>query len=255
MRDSDVVVLWSTSRCKSELIIFGKNKGRHHTMGSLISINQLNNKSMGYNVTKVVLYFGKYTQQRDNSAEWWGQLSFEAKQSLNVPKGFEGVGFILRPGKGCTYSQWLDDASTDRMLRFCRMPNTPAKRLADKCKDDRLAFEVPIELLHNEPQTAEHIGLKALKLFVITVEDDRYGFTTEEHFFGRDYEKIDTDGAVVKNKDGKPIVHNSTRFCYWKSMNDFGREAQLAAELRHWRVVESTAEVLQRLADEFTSEK
>lgn len=210
---------------------------------------------MSYNVTKVVLYFGKYTQQRDNSAEWWGQLAFEAKQCLDVPKGFEGVGFILRPGKGCTYNQWLDDASTDRMLRFCRMPNTPAKRLADKCKDDRLAFEVPIELLHEEPQTAEHIGLKSLKLFVITIEDDRYGFTTEEHFFGRDHEKIDTDGAVVKNKDGKPIIHNSTRFCYWKSMNDFGREAQLAAELRHWRVVESTSEVLQRLADEFSADK
>ena len=147
---------------------------------------------MGYNVTKVVLYFGKYTQQRDHGAEWWGQLCFGEKQSLEVP-GFEGVGVVLRTGKGCTYSQWLDDASTDRMLRFCRMPNTPAKRLADKCKDDRLAFEVPTELLHNEPTNVEHIGLKALKLFVITVEDDRYGFTTEEHFFGRDYEKIDTD--------------------------------------------------------------
>ena len=209
---------------------------------------------MSYNVTKVVLYFGKYAHQRDNRAEWWGQLAFEAKQSLDVP-GFEGVGFILRPGKGCTYSQWLDDASTDRMLRFCRMPNTPARRLTDKCKEDRLAFEVPIELLHKEPQACEHAGLKALKLFVITVEDDRYGFTTEEHFFGRDYEKIDTDGEVVKSKDGKPIVHNSTRFCYWKSMNDFGREAQLAAELRRWRVVESTSEVLQRLADEFTTKK
>lgn len=253
MRDSDVVVLWSTSRCKSELIIFGKNKGCHHTTGSLISINQLNSK-MGYNVTKVVLYFGKYTQQRDHGAEWWGQLAFEAKQSLDVP-GFEGIGFILRPGKGCTYSQWLDDASTDRMLRFCRMPNTPAKRLGDKCKDDRLAFEVPIELLHKEPTTVEHVGLKALKLFVLTVEDEKYGFTTEEHFFGRDYEKIDTDGVVVKNKDGKPIVHNSTRFCYWKSMNDFGREAQLAAELRRWRTIESTAEVLQRLAGEFSADK
>ena len=254
MRDSDVVVLWSTSRCKSELIIFGKNKGRHLTTGSLISINQLN-KRMSYNVNKVVLYFGKYAHQRDNSAEWWGQLAFEAKQSLDAPRGFEGVGFILRPGKGCTYSQWLDDASTDRMLRFCRMPNTPAKKLVDKCKDDRLAFEVPIEILHKEPTNVEHIGLKALKLFVITVEDDRYGFTTEEHFFGRDYEKIDTDGVVVKNKDGKPIVHNSTRFFYWKSLNDFGREAQLAAELRHWRVVESTSEVLQRLADEFSANK
>ena len=210
---------------------------------------------MSYTVTKVVLYFGKYTHQRDNSAEWWGQLHFEAKQCLDVPKGFEGVGFILRPGKGCTYSQWLDDASTDRMLRFCRMPNTMAKRLADKCKDDRLAFEVPIELLHKEPTNVEHIGLKALKLFVITVEDDKYGFTTEEHFFGRAYEKIDTDGVVVKNKDGKPIIHNSTRFFYWKSLNDFGREAQLAAELRHWRVVESTSEVLQRLADEFSANK
>ena len=209
---------------------------------------------MSYSVTKVVLYFGKYTQQRDNSAEWWGQLYFEAKQSLDVP-GFEGVGFILRPGKGCTYSQWLDDASTDRMLRFCRMPNSPAKRLVDKCKEERLAFEVPIALLHEEPQASEHIGLKALKLFVITVECDKYGFTTEEHFFGRDYEKVDADGEVVKNKDGKPIVHNSTRFCYWKSMNDFGREAQLAAELRHWRIVESTSEVLQRLADEFTTNK
>ena len=209
---------------------------------------------MSYNVTKVVLYFGKYTQQRDHGAEWWGQLCFEAKQSLEVP-GFEGVGFILRPGKGCTYSQWLDDVSTDRMLRFCRMPNSPSNRLGDKCKDNRLAFEVPIELLHKEPQTAEHIGLKALKLFVITVEDDKYGFTTEEHFFGRDHEKVDADGTVVKNKDGKPIVHNSTRFCYWKSMNDFGREAQLAAELRRWRVAESTAEVLQRLADEFTTKK
>lgn len=254
MRDSDVVVLWSTSRCKSELIIFGKNKGRHLTTGSLISINQLN-KRMSYNVTKVVLYFGKYAHQRDNSAEWWGQLAFEAKQSLDAPKGFEGVGFILRPGKGCTYSQWLDDASTDRMLRFCRMPNTPAKKLVDKCKGDKLAFEVPIEILHKEPTNVEHIGLKALKLFVITVEDDKYGFTTEEHFFGRVYEKIDTDGVVVKNKDGKPIVHNSTRFFYWKSLNDFGREAQLAAELRHWRVVESTSEVLQRLADEFSANK
>lgn len=209
---------------------------------------------MSYSVTKVVLYFGKYTQQRDHGAEWWGQLCFEAKQSIDVP-GFEAIGFILRPGKGCTYSQWLDDASTDRMLRFCRMPNTPAKRLGDRCKDGRSAFEVPIELLHKEPQTAEHIGLKALKLFVITVEDDKYGFTTEEHFFGRDYEKIDTDGVVVKNKDGKPIVHNSTRFCYWQSMNDFGREAQLAAELRRWRAVESTSEVLQRLADEFSADK
>ena len=210
---------------------------------------------MSYSVTKVVLYFGKYTQQRDNNAEWWGQLAFEAKQCLDVPRGFEGVGFILRPGKGCTYSQWLDDASTDRMLRFCRMPNTTAKKLADKCKGDRLAFEVPIELLHEEPTNAEHVGLKSLKLFVITVEDDKYGFTTEEHFFGRDHEKIDAAGAVVKDKDGKPIVHNSTRFCYWKSMNDFGREAQLAAELRRWRIVESTAEVLQRLADEFTTKK
>ena len=209
---------------------------------------------MSYSVTKVVLYFGKYAHQRDNRAEWWGQLAFEAKQSLDVP-GFEGVGFILRPGKGCTYTQWLDDASTDRMLRFCRMPNSTAKRLADKCKEDRLAFEVPIEILHEEPTNAEHIGLKALKLFVITVEDDKYGFTTEEHFFGRVYEKVDADGKVVKNKDGKPIVHNSTRFCYWKSMNDFGREAQLAAELRCWRAVESTSEVLQRLADEFTTKK
>ena len=162
---------------------------------------------MSYNVTKVVLYFGKYAQQRDHGAEWWGQLAFEAKQSLDVP-GFEGIGFILRPGKGCTYSQWLDDASTDRMLRFCRMPNSPANRLADKCNGDRLAFEVPIELLHNEPQTGEHIGLKALKLFVITVEDEKYGFTTEEHFFGREYEKVDTDGTIVKNKHDKPIVHN-----------------------------------------------
>lgn len=210
---------------------------------------------MSYNVTKVVLYFGKYAHQRDNSAEWWAQLAFEAKQSLDAPKGFEGVGFILRPGKGCTYSQWLDDASADRMLRFCRMPNTAARRLADKCKEDRLAFEVPIGLLHEEPHPTEHVGLKALKLFVITVENDKYGFTTEEHFFGRDYEKVDADGAVVKNKDGKPIVQNSTRFCYWKSMNDFGREAQLAAELRHWRAVESTSEVLQRLADEFTAKK
>ena len=209
---------------------------------------------MSYNVTKVVLYFGKYTQQHENG-QWWGQLSFEAKQSLDVPKGFEGVGFILRPGKGCVYSQWLDDAATDRMLRFCRMPNTSAKRIADRCKEDRLAFEVPIELLHDEPTNVEHIGLKALKLFVITVEDDRYGFTTEEHFFGRNYEKVDTTGAVVKDKDGKPIVHNSTRFFYWKSLNDFGREAQLAAELRHWRVVESTSEVLQRLADEFSANK
>ena len=209
---------------------------------------------MSYGVTKVVLYFGKYTQQRDGS-EWWGQLHFEAKQCLDVPRGFEGVSFILRPGKGCTYSQWLDDASTDRMLRFCRMPSTLSRRLADKCKDDRLAFEVPIELLHKEPTNVDHIGLKALKLFVITVEDDKYGFTTEEHFFGRDYEKVDENGVVVKNKDGKPIVHNSTRFFYWKSLNDFGREAQLAAELRHWRVVESTSEVLQRLADEFTTEK
>ena len=135
------------------------------------------------------------------------------------------------------------------------MPNPPAKRLADKCKDDRLAFEVPIELLHEEPRTGEHLGLKALKLFVITVECDKYGFTTEEHFFGRDYERISADGVVVKDKDGKPIVHNSTRFCYWKGMNDFGREAQLAAELRRWRVVESTSEVLQRLADEFSANK
>ena len=207
---------------------------------------------MSYSVTKVVLYFGKYTQQHEN-AQWWGQLSFEAKESPNVPKGFEGVSFILRPGKGCTYTQWLDDVSTDRMLRFCRMPGTPAKRIADRCEDDRLAFEVPIEILHEEPSTAEHLGLKALKLFVITVEDDKYGFTTEEHFFGRVYEKIDAAGEAVKNKDGKPIVHNSTRFCYWKSMNDFGREAQLAAELRCWRAVESTAEVLQRLADEFAT--
>ena len=210
---------------------------------------------MSYNVTRVVLYFGKYTQRHDTSAQWWGQLSFEAKQSLDAPKGFEGVGFILRPGKGCTYSQWLDDASTDRMLRFCRMPNTPAKKIADKCKEDRLAFEVPIELLHEEPKTAQHVGLKALKLFVITVEDDKYGFATEEHFFGRDYERVDADGKVVKNKDGKPILHNSTRFCYWKSMSDFGREAQLAAELRHWRAVETTSEVQQRLADEFAADK
>ena len=208
---------------------------------------------MSYNVTKVVLYFGKYTQQRDNSAEWWGQLHFEAKQSLDVPSGFEGIGFMLRPGKGCTYNQWLDDDATDRILRFCRMPNTSAKKLSLVCKDDRLAFEVPIKLLHEEPRAGDHIGLKALKLFVITVEDDKYGFTTEEHFFGRDYEKVDENAAVVKNKDGKPIVHNSTRFCYWKSMNDFGREAQLAAELRRWRVVESTSEVLQRLADEFSA--
>ena len=207
---------------------------------------------MSYNVTKVVLYFGKYTQQRDTSTEWWGQLHFEAKQSLDVP-GFEGVGFMLRPGKGCTYNQWLNDESADRILRFCRMPGTPVKRLADKCKEDRLAFEVPIGLLHEEPTNAEHLGLKALKLFVITVECDKYGFTTEEHFFGRDYERIDADGVVVKNKDGKPIVHNSTRFCYWRGMNDFGREAQLAAELRRWRIVESTSEVLQRLADEFSA--
>ena len=211
---------------------------------------------MCYNVTRVVLYVGKYTQQRHaGESEYWAQVSFEAKQAFDVPEKFGDVSFMLRPGKGCTYSQWLDDASTDRVLRFCRMPNSPAKKLSDQCKDDRLAFEVPIDLLHKNPEATDHIGLRQLKFLVFTIEDDKYGFTTEEHFFGRDYERIDTDGAVVKNKEGKPIIHNSTRFCYWKSMSDFGREAQLAAELRHWRVVESTTEVLQRLVDEFNTNK
>lgn len=135
------------------------------------------------------------------------------------------------------------------------MPQTKAKRIADLCKDDRLAFEMPIAVLHEKPVPTEHVGLRQLKFLVFTIEDDRYGFATEEHFFGRDYEKIDNDGNVVKDKDGKPIVHNSTRFCYWQNMSDFGRDAQLAAELRHWRVVESTTEVLQRLVDEFNTNK
>lgn len=213
---------------------------------------------MCYKVTSVVLYIGKYNndQRRAGQSEWWCQISFGAREQVDVPEEFTDVNFPLKPGKGCTYSQFLDDASSERMLKFCRQPGSAAKKINDLCTgDDRLAYEVPVEILHTKPESSDHIGLKQLKFFVFTVENEKYGFTTEEHFFGRDYEKIDNDGQVVRDRDGRSIIHNSVQFCYWTNIGDFSRDAQLAAELRHWRVVESTTEVLQRLVDEFNANK
>ena len=196
---------------------------------------------MKYTMTSAVLYLGKYNQPRHDGSTMWCKLSFGVKEQLVI----NGKTVKCPIDTETFHSEWLDAESTDELLTLCRKRGTKAVKLTELCKGDDLAFRIPMSAV-------DEFGPVAAVQYLI--ETEAAGFTIESHDLGCDHTLVNPDGSVVK-KDGKDVVKRIIQIHYWTASSSMSKDAQLAKEVKKWRRNETTSEVLQRLADEFSANK
>lgn len=192
---------------------------------------------MKYKLSSVVLYFGKYTQQHHNGAEIYCHASISVIAEWVVNGVVKKRAFRAKPRH---LNDWFEDAEALTLFEQCKKRGSKAVKINELSSNTRWTYRIELEDIDKFPH---------LQLMREQIENEEYGFTVEMVDLGGLHSLVTQDGDAILDKKGKPIQKQFIDIFYFSTDPYMSKEITIAEEKKKWRLVESAADILRRLAE------